>query len=185
MSIRAAQRLRKLTDWHRQGAYLIANGLMYIEVSNEIGGHPFHWGRLVNYSELFQSYLYVCRDQVEEEYRGRLINTFGEKIRRRRQRQQQRARKSSSPQSAGSPSAAPTPPGQKDDMISGGSPQLETGVLRRPDVSAPQLQPQSPMSAGQVPPPRQSWQNLIAKRQKETRYAWQAADGTATGGRPR
>src|SRR6516162_8659615 len=85
---------------------------MYTEVSREIGGHPFHWGRLVNYSELFQSYLYVCRDQVEEEYRGRLINTFAEKIRRRRQRQQQR-RKSSSPQSVASPSAAtPTPPGR-------------------------------------------------------------------------
>src|SRR6516165_10342239 len=52
--------------------------LMYTEVSKEIGGHPFHWGRLVNYSKLFQSYLYVCRDQVEEEYRGKLINTFGE-----------------------------------------------------------------------------------------------------------
>jgi len=80
VSIKAAQRLRKLTDWHRQGAYLIANGLMYTEVSKEIGGHPFHWGRLVNYSELFQSYLYVCRDQVEEEYRGRLINIFGKRF---------------------------------------------------------------------------------------------------------
>ena len=182
MSIRAAQRLRKLTDWHRQGAYLIANGLMYTEVSKEIGGHPFHWGRLVNYSELFQSYLYVCRDQVEEEYRGRLINTFAEKIRHRRQRQQQRARKPSSPQSAASPSAARTPPGQikKDGIVNGGSPQRETGVFRRPDVSGPQLRPamsQSPMPAGQVPPSRQSWQDLIAKRKAET--AWQSRDGTS------
>ena len=70
-------------------------------------------------------------------------------------------------------------------MVNGGSPQQETGVLRRPDVSAPQLQPQSPMPAGQVPPSRQSWRDVLSKRQEETRYAWQAADGTATGGRPR
>ena len=179
MSIRAAQRLRKLTDWHRQGAYLIANGLMYTEVSREIGGHPFHWGRLVNYSELFQSYLYVCRDQVEEEYRGRLINTFAEKIRRRRQRQQQSVRKSSSSPPLTLPSAPPTPPGQikKDGMANASAPQRDTGVLRRP---APQLQramPQSPMPAGQVPPSRQSWQDLIAKRKAET--AWQSRDGTS------
>ena len=176
MSIRAAERLRKLTDWHRQGAYLIANGLMYTEVSKEIGGHPFHWGRLVNYSKLFQSYLYVCRDQVEEEYRGKLINTFGEKIRRRRQRQQQRARKSSSSPSLTLLSAPPTSPAQikNDGMGNGGSSQ------RRSDVSAPQLQPampQSPMPAGQVPPSRQSWQDLIAKRKAET--AWQSRDGTS------
>jgi hypothetical protein len=65
-------------------------------------------------------------------------------------------------------------------MGNGGPPQLETGVLRRPDVSAPQLQPamsQPLMPAGQVPPPRQSWQNLIAKRKAET--AWQSRDGTS------
>jgi hypothetical protein len=135
VSIKAAQRLRKLTDWHRQGAYLIANGLMYTEVSKEIGGHPFHWGRLVNYSELFQSYLYVCRDQVEEEYRGRLIHMFGEKIRRRRQRQQQRARKSSSPPSVAAPSTAVTPPPQRETGSVSPRP-IAPEVVARPQVQA-------------------------------------------------
>ena len=83
---------------------------------------------------------------------------------------------------AQSQSAAPTQAGQikKDGMVNGGLPQRETRVLRRPDVSTPRLQPamsQSRMPAGQVPPSRQSWQDLIAKRKAET--AWQSRDGTS------
>ena len=65
-------------------------------------------------------------------------------------------------------------------MANGGSRQRETGVLRRPDVSTPRLQPamsQSRMPAGQVPPSRQLWQDLIAKRKAE--IAWQSRDGTS------
>ena len=173
MSIRAAQRLRKLTPWHHNAAYLIAAGLNYSEVAEEIGGHPAYLGRLVNYSQLFQVILYFYRDEINEKRQAETLAKFEGKILKRHQRRQSRSRKSSSPQSIASPSAAPIPPGQmKTDRGS----------------SAPQLQPamsQSPMPAGQVPPSRQSWQDLIAKRREETRYAWQAADGTATGGRPR
>ena len=148
-----------------------------------IGGHPAYLGRLVNYSQLFQVILYFYRDEINEKRQAETLAKFAGKILKRHQRRQSRSRKSSSPQSVASPSAAaPTPPGQmkKDGMVNGGSPQRAAGVLRRPDVSAPQLQPamsQSPMPAGQVPPSRQSWQDLIAKRKAET--AWQSRDGTS------
>ena len=166
MSIRAAQRLRKLTPWHHNAAYLIAAGLNNTEVAEEIGGHPAYLGRLVNYSQLFQVILYFYRDEINEKRQAETLAKFEGKILKRHQRRQSRSRKSSSPQSVASPSAAaPTPPGQ---------------MKKDSGSSAPQLQPampQSPMPAGQVPSSRQSWQDLIAKRKAET--AWQSPDGTS------
>ena len=166
MSIRAAQRLRKLTPWHHNAAYLIAAGLNNTEVAEEIGGHPAYLGRLVNYSQLFQVILYFYRDEINEKRQAETLAKFAGKILKRHQRRQSRSRKSSSPQLVASPSAAtPTPPGQ---------------MKKDSGSSAPQLQPampQSPMPAGQVPPSRQSWQDLIAKRKAET--AWQSRDGTS------
>ena len=176
------------------------------EIAEELGGHPYYWGQIAK-TPVMRGEIERCRQQVDNAWlraeEARLLEVLGvgklgALIRNRRKQRQRRRDRPMTPfvaeriaeraaKAAPSQSAAPTPPGQikKDGMVNGGSPQREMGVLRRPDVSAPQLQPQSLMPAGQVPPPRQSWQNLIAKRQKETRYAWQAADGTATGGRPR
>ena len=131
-----------------------------------IGGHPAYLGRLVNYSQLFQVILYFYRDEINEKRQAETLAKFAGKILKRHQRRQSRSRKSSSPQSVASPSAAaPTPPGQMKKDSGSSARQLQRAMS------------QSPMPAGQVPPSRQSWQDLIAKRKAET--AWQSRHGTS------
>ena len=106
MSISTARGLQKLNDRHRRAAQLIAQGMTFVEVSREVGCHPFYWGRLVTYSQVFQDYLYACRELSEQVYvrsvERRVAATIEQKLkgllekqehRRERWREQSRRRK--------------------------------------------------------------------------------------------
>jgi len=175
-------------------------GKSLVEISREVGYTLNYWSRLENWSPLYRdrmNFLKALNDElwlrdverryVEESGLVKLLSKQRKKNKKKREGREmtpfvaerivERAAKA-----AQSQSAAPTQAGQikKDGMVNGGLPQRETRVLRRPDVSTPRLQPamsQSRMPAGQVPPSRQSWQDLIAKRKAET--AWQSRDGTS------
>ena len=178
MSIRAAQRLTKLSQRHRQGARLIALGLSFVEVSEELGGHPSYWGRLANHSPAFRECLNVFRGQTEGKYQVRATESCETKLAERRWR-----RREPEPDPAREAQLAWTRAelsrlaAEEEERQS-----LKVEELHRPtspDGAAPRaVLPQPPvlvsprplMPAGQMPALRTSWQDLIARRQAET--AW-------------
>jgi hypothetical protein len=164
------------------------------EIAEELGGHPYYWGQIAK-TPLMRGEIEHCRQQVdnawlraEEAWQLEVLGVgkLGALIRNRRKQRQRRRDRPMTPfvaekiaERAAKAAASPitTPPGH---------PKTDGQQAQSRPVTPP---PPKQQEVAPVPvftsPPRQSWQDMIAKRQEETRYAWQAADGTATGGRPR
>ena len=68
MSIATASRLKKLSFKHREAAKLIVHGWTLHDVGKQVGFHPFHLGRLINHSPLFQKYLCYVIEQNERQH---------------------------------------------------------------------------------------------------------------------
>lgn len=68
MSIATAIGLKKLSFKHRAAAKLIVQGWTLHDVGEQVGLNPFHLGRLVNHSSLFQKHLYYVMEQNERHH---------------------------------------------------------------------------------------------------------------------
>ena len=78
--------LKKLNDKHRQGAMLIARGMTFRQIGEELGGHPGYWGQLARWSPLFQECVEHYR-QILENARNRALEVQrAENVRRQRRR---------------------------------------------------------------------------------------------------
>jgi hypothetical protein len=161
--------------------------------SRGAGGHPYYWGQIAK-TPLMRGEIERCRQQVDnawlraEEARQLEVlgvGKLGALIRNRRKQRQRRRDRPMTPfvaekiaERAAKVAASPqtTPPGQ---------PKTDGQQAQSRPVTPPPPQKEVAPVPVFTSPSRQSWQDMIAKRREETRYAWQAADGTATGGRPR
>jgi len=85
-SMCGSRTLKKLNDKHRQGAMLIARGMTFRQIGEELGGHPGYWGQLARWSPLFQECVEHYR-QILENARNRALEVQrAENVRRQRRR---------------------------------------------------------------------------------------------------
>lgn len=68
MSIATAVGLKKLSFKHLAAAKLIVQGWTLHDVGEQVGFNPFHLGRLVNHSPVFQQYLHYMMEQNERHH---------------------------------------------------------------------------------------------------------------------
>jgi len=56
--------LKKLSERHRQAARLLVRGKKFVEIAEELGGHPYYWGQIAK-TPLMRGEIEHCRQQVD------------------------------------------------------------------------------------------------------------------------
>jgi hypothetical protein len=90
--------LKKLNERHRQAVRLLVRGKKFVEIAEELGGHPYYWGQIAK-TPLMRGEIERCRQQVDnawlraEEARQLEVlgvGKLGALIRNRRKQRQRR-----------------------------------------------------------------------------------------------